>query len=324
MCQNVNPPSPPQQKVDLRLVRVMMAVPPQPTSEDEQLPQLADRLAQLEAASPAPSDGEQQQQHLMPDPQYHQQLSGGSHQHAALKPGSSSYVSNLFGPRTEVLYLIDPYGSMTGPSTAISSSTNQRRPNPGAPRLTQLLAHCALQLTARPDPAPQPLGDPADEALLDPRVNTWREALRPLEQARAVAAAIAAQEREQLMESMEQEQWKQHQLWQQRQEEGQQEELDDQPQQQWDSQQQQQWPPAAPGTLDGSDPDGFAWMSQIPSAPQRDDAAEVARHQGGALVGGGGAVLFRGGVFIPPMRAQPLCNSRKPDANPQSTPTSPS
>lgn len=115
--------------------------------------------------------------------------------------GSGQVTSDLFGPRAEACYLLDPFGSMIGPGSGGS------RGNPGAPLLQQLLAQSALALRPRSPLGAGALPDPGEEAAADTRVGTWREALR----AQHVAEAAAAQAQEQAAWAAEQEEWERQQ-----------------------------------------------------------------------------------------------------------------
>ena len=86
--------------------------------------------------------------------------------------------ANLFGPTPEVVWLLDPWGSMA------ARSSRDRDSAAGSSEAAFLLEGGALALTLRPEPAAGLLPDAAEEAAADVRPSTWREALQPLGQAR--------------------------------------------------------------------------------------------------------------------------------------------
>jgi hypothetical protein len=296
-------------------VRVVLAAPPRATTETELLPGYLERLAALERVRGQENglDGDQTEDEggiaaAAAAQQYRQSQQVGRSSWELPEGGvagsvnGSSFEANLFGPRVEVAWLLDPYGSMAaGPSSAHS----------GTALLQQLLSKCSLQLAPRPDPAVALLPDPAEEGLADTRAPTWREAIEARERRGGVASTATKQQ-----------DWTPWRAQQHQQKQG-----EDEPQQQQQQHQHLQeevqppwqqglrelhanapppWQLADAGTLvhgvedavwdeGGSGDVGLGhsadWITMVPAAPRRDDTAE-AEFQGkistGSTAGWGG------------------------------------
>jgi hypothetical protein len=238
----------------------------------------------------------------------------------SLPSSAPAFVANMFGPACDVAHLMDPYGSAGEPQRNSGSSGAHHL---GTQLLQALLGGTSLSLRLRPEPQGVSVPDPAEEALTDMRVGTWREVVMVEEEARARevvlaqrAAAVAASQAEQAAWLNQQQQpppcegqdWSQHEHQHQQQQHQQQpwpqqganQQQSQQPlaqphplpevQQEWG----QEWPRwhssyASSEGLEGGSwdvgPDGGAdnamdWMACVPSAPRRDDAAEVTRGDG--------------------------------------------
>jgi hypothetical protein len=270
-------------QVDPRLVRVILAAPAFHTTEAALMPGLITRMAaqveserrEREAAEAAVAAAEADLANLLagedgsddeegnatPQQLKQQQVQepgAGTSTAAAAEAaitaslGTAPAVANLFGPAIEEVLVMDTFGSMAGPARGSSSSGN-----PGAPLLQRLLTHAALALRLRPDSADVLLPDPGEEAMADTRVATWREALVPLQQAGALAAATAATA---IAVGGQQEQEQQYAA-------------------------QQQWLPPPPAEEGGAaeaeewafddEADSMEWMQHVPMAPQRDDTGQA-------------------------------------------------